>query len=141
MDFGGRRNLMRSASAQTPPSSASWIASSIRLLPIEHPERVVFLASSWKGGHASTAFSYADFREIGEQTPNIFSEVIAIRLYQADGGEQRSQQPVRFFRGALQKVAARSRQSIASGAKTSLAQSGQECRCNVSQIYWRSAFN
>ncbi|MGB2643975.1 MAG: ABC transporter permease [Candidatus Acidiferrum sp.] len=57
----------------------------LRPLPIEHPERVVYLASSWKGGHMSTAFSYADFQEIGKQMPNIFSEMTAIRPYQADG--------------------------------------------------------
>ena len=116
----------------------------LRPLPIEHPERVVFLASSWKGGHASTAFSYADFREIGEQTPTIFSEMTAIRLYQADGvSRDRNSQPMlgsyvagNFF-DALGIKPALGRLILPSeGAIT-----GADPVLVVSYSYWKSRFS
>jgi len=116
----------------------------LRPLPIEHPERVVFLASSWKGGQASTAFSYADFREIGEQTPTIFSEMTAIRLYQADGvSRDRNSQPMlgsyvagNFF-DALGIKPALGRLILPSeGAIT-----GADPVLVVSYSYWKSRFS
>ncbi len=65
----------------------------LRPLPIAHPERVVFLTSSLKGGGSNTTFSYPDIREIQEQTTNIFSDVTASQPFQMDGvsGDGKSQ--------------------------------------------------
>ena len=65
----------------------------LRPLPVNRPGQLVFLTSSWKGGGSSTAFSYPDFRDIQDQTRNIFSEVTAIQPFQMDGlsGDGKSQ--------------------------------------------------
>jgi putative ABC transport system permease protein len=65
----------------------------LRPLPVERPERVVFVISSWKGGGVRTSFSYPDFREIQAQTSNIFSGVTASQPFAMDGlsGDGKSQ--------------------------------------------------
>ena len=65
----------------------------LRPLPVNRPDQLVFLMSTWKGGGSRTAFSYPDFREIQEQTTSVFSEVTAIQPFQMDGvsGDGKSQ--------------------------------------------------
>src|SRR6185437_1318762 len=57
----------------------------VRPLPIDHPEQVAFLISSWNGSRSNVGFSYPDFQEIRKQTANIFSDLSAFRLFQMDG--------------------------------------------------------
>jgi predicted permease len=57
----------------------------LRPLPIESPDRVVFLVSSVKGGGLTSAFPYPEFQDIRAQTTNIFSDVAAAQVYQMDG--------------------------------------------------------
>ena len=65
----------------------------LRPLPVNRPDQLVFLISTWKGGGSRTPFSYPDFREIQEQTTSVFSEVTAIQPFQMDGvsGDGKSQ--------------------------------------------------
>src|SRR6185437_8174375 len=53
----------------------------VRPLPIDHPEQVAFLISSWNGSRSNVGFSYPDFQEIRKQTANIFSDLSAFRLF------------------------------------------------------------
>jgi predicted permease len=57
----------------------------VRPLPIDHPEQVAFLISSWNGSRSNAGFSYPNFQEIRKQTANIFSDLSAFRLFQMDG--------------------------------------------------------
>jgi macrolide transport system ATP-binding/permease protein len=64
-------------------SLVDWLV--LRPLPIESPDRVVFLVSSVKGGGLTSAFPYPEFQDIRAQTTNIFSDVAAAQVYQMDG--------------------------------------------------------
>ncbi|HEV2490423.1 MAG TPA: ABC transporter permease [Candidatus Acidoferrales bacterium] len=57
----------------------------LRPLPVNQPDRIVFLMSTWKGGHVRTPFSYPDFMEIQRQTADVFADSSAFQSFQMAG--------------------------------------------------------
>ncbi|HTU34446.1 MAG TPA: ABC transporter permease [Candidatus Acidoferrum sp.] len=57
----------------------------LRPLPIADPSQVAFLTLQWKGSGVGTSFSYPNFREIQQQTSNVFSGLSAVETLQLDG--------------------------------------------------------
>jgi predicted permease len=64
-------------------SLVDWLI--LRPLPIDRPNQVVFLETSYKNGDTGTQFSYPDFQRIQHQTSGIFADISAIQMFQMDG--------------------------------------------------------
>jgi predicted permease len=116
----------------------------LRPLPVARPSEIAFLLLSWKGGAQDTAFAYPYFREIQEQTSNIFSGVTASQPYQMDGlSMDRKSEPMwtayltgNFFdvlgvKPVLGRLTLPS-EGLAAGADPVLV---------ISYSYWKSRFN
>ena len=116
----------------------------LRPLPIDRPGQVAFLVSSWKGGTHRTGFSYPDFREIQQQTADIFSGLTASRPFQMDGvSDEGKSQPMwtsyvsgNFFEvmGIRPAMGRFILPSEGSGE-------GADAVLVISYAYWKSRFN
>src|SRR5215472_3294893 len=52
----------------------------LRPLPVKDPQQITTLAYQLKGGQLLNNFSYPDFRDIREQTKDVFSDAFAYQI-------------------------------------------------------------
>jgi predicted permease len=57
----------------------------LRPLPVQDPQRIVYLTSQSKKTGAGNGFSIPDFEDIRQQSGGVFSGITAIRLFETDG--------------------------------------------------------